>query len=31
MYKVSEVNYDIIHTQHTPVTNQVCGMYPTYR
>jgi len=28
MYKVSEVNFDIIHTQHTPVTNQICGMYP---
>jgi glycosyltransferase involved in cell wall biosynthesis len=28
MYKTSEVNYDIIHTQHTPVTNQICQMYP---
>jgi glycosyltransferase involved in cell wall biosynthesis len=28
MYKISEVNYDIIHTQHLPVTNQVCQMYP---
>ena len=28
MYKVGEVNYDIIHTQHTPVTNQMCQMYP---
>ena len=28
MYKISEVNYDIIHTQHTPVTNQMCQMYP---
>ena len=28
MYKVSEVDFDIIHTQHTPVTNQMCQMYP---
>jgi glycosyltransferase involved in cell wall biosynthesis len=28
MYKISEVEYDIIHTQHTPVTNQMCQMYP---
>ncbi len=28
MYKVGEVNFDIIHTQHTPVTNQICQMYP---
>ena len=28
MYKVSEVNFDIIHTQHTPITNQMCQMYP---
>ncbi len=28
MYKTSEVNYDIIHTQHTPVTTQMCQMYP---
>lgn len=28
MYKIGEVNYDIIHTQHTPVTNQICQMYP---
>ena len=28
MYKVSEVNFDIIHTQHTPVTTQMCQMYP---
>jgi glycosyltransferase involved in cell wall biosynthesis len=28
MYKIGEVNYDIIHTQHTPVTNQMCQMYP---
>ena len=28
MYKVSEVDFDIMHTQHTPVTNQMCQMYP---
>ena len=28
MYKTSEVDYDILHTQHTPVTNQMCQMYP---
>jgi glycosyltransferase involved in cell wall biosynthesis len=28
MYKIGEVNYDIIHTQHLPVTNQICQMYP---
>jgi glycosyltransferase involved in cell wall biosynthesis len=28
MYKIGEVKYDIIHTQHLPVTNQMCQMYP---
>ena len=28
MYKIGEVEFDIIHTQHTPVTNQICQMYP---
>jgi glycosyltransferase involved in cell wall biosynthesis len=28
MYKTGEVNFDIIHTQHTPITNQICQMYP---
>ena len=28
MYKIGEVDFDIIHTQHTPVTNQMCQMYP---
>jgi len=28
MYKVSEVDFDIVHTQHTPITNQICQMYP---
>jgi glycosyltransferase involved in cell wall biosynthesis len=28
MHKISDVNFDVIHTQHTPVTNQICQMYP---
>ncbi len=28
MYKIGEVDFDIIHTQHLPVTNQMCQMYP---
>ena len=28
MHKIGEVSFDIIHTQHTPVTNQICQMYP---
>ena len=28
LYKISEVDFDIIHTQHTPITNQMCQMYP---
>ncbi len=28
MYKTSEVDFDIIHTQHTPISTQVCQMYP---
>jgi glycosyltransferase involved in cell wall biosynthesis len=28
MYKIGEVDFDIIHTQHTPITNQICQMYP---
>jgi glycosyltransferase involved in cell wall biosynthesis len=28
MYKISDVTFDIIHTQHTPVSNQICQMYP---
>ena len=27
MYKVNEVSYDIIHTQHTPITKYMCNMY----
>lgn len=28
MYKTSEVDFDIIHTQHTPISAQICQMYP---
>ena len=28
IHKIGEVNFDIIHTQHTPVTNHICQMYP---
>jgi len=28
LYKMGEVDFDIIHTQHTPITNQICQMYP---
>ena len=28
MYKVSEVNFDIIHVQHEPTTNFICQLYP---
>jgi len=28
LYKMGEVDFDIIHTQHTPITNQMCQMYP---
>jgi glycosyltransferase involved in cell wall biosynthesis len=27
MYKIGEVNFDIIHTQHTPITKYMCDMY----
>ena len=27
MYKINEVSYDIIHTQHTPITKYMCDMY----
>ena len=29
MYKVGEVDFDIIHVQHKPVVERVIGMYPT--
>ena len=28
LYRVSEVNYDIIHIQHKPVTERILGFYP---
>ena len=28
LYKISEVNFDIIHTQHNPITNHICSLYP---
>jgi hypothetical protein len=28
LYKVSEVDYDIIHIQHKPVTERILNMYP---
>ena len=27
-YKVKEVNYDVIHTQHKPITEAICNLYP---
>ena len=28
LYKIQEVNYDIIHVQHEPVTNMILQLYP---
>jgi glycosyltransferase involved in cell wall biosynthesis len=28
LYKVNEVNYDVIHTQHKPITEAICSLYP---
>lgn len=28
IYKTKEVNYDVIHTQHKPITEAVCNLYP---
>jgi glycosyltransferase involved in cell wall biosynthesis len=28
MYKMSDVNFDIAHVQHNPISKQVCDMYP---
>ena len=28
LYKVSEPSFDIIHTQHKPITEYVCNLYP---
>ena len=27
-YKIKEVNYDVIHTQHKPITEAICDLYP---
>jgi len=27
-YKISDVSYDIIHTQHKPITERICQLYP---
>ncbi len=27
-YKISDVTYDIIHTQHKPVSERICQLYP---
>ena len=28
LYKMSDVNYDIMHVQHNPISQRVCDMYP---
>ena len=28
LYKIQDINYDIIHVQHEPVTNMVLQLYP---
>jgi len=28
MYKMSDVNFDIMHVQHNPISQRVCDMYP---
>jgi glycosyltransferase involved in cell wall biosynthesis len=28
MYKTSEVNFDIVHVQHNPISQRICDMYP---
>ena len=28
MYKMSEVNFDIAHVQHNPISQRICDMYP---
>ena len=30
LYKVADVNYDIIHVQHEPVTNMILQMFPDF-
>jgi glycosyltransferase involved in cell wall biosynthesis len=28
IYKTSEVNFDIVHVQHNPISHRICDMYP---
>ena len=28
MYKMSDVNFDIVHVQHNPISQRACDMYP---
>ncbi len=28
LYKISDVNFDIMHVQHNPISQRVCDMYP---
>lgn len=28
MYKMSDVNFDIVHVQHNPISKRICDMYP---
>ena len=28
LYRIKEVNYDVIHTQHKPITEAICNLYP---
>ena len=28
LYKIKEVHYDVIHTQHKPITEAICNLYP---
>jgi glycosyltransferase involved in cell wall biosynthesis len=28
LYKMSDVNYDVMHVQHNPISQRICDMYP---
>jgi glycosyltransferase involved in cell wall biosynthesis len=28
MYKMSDVNFDVMHVQHNPISQRICDMYP---
>ena len=28
LYRIKEFNYDVIHTQHKPITEAICNLYP---